>query len=138
MTCLPITHPGRLLALVLLAALLFTASGTQVAAPAGVSRLPGWDKVAHFLLYGLFATMCLRLNPKAPPSLGRALFAIFAASAFGLADEFRQYLNPHRFFEWDDAIANTLGAILATLLYLYWKPYRAVLEWKIPFPGNSK
>lgn len=86
------------------------------------------DKVGHFALYGALATAIAR-----HPGLSRwpwlgAWWAIVLASAYGLGDEFRQSLTIVRLFEWDDWIADTLGAALAVALYLRWPWYRSWME----------
>jgi len=89
------------------------------------------DKVGHFGLYGALATAILR-----HPAFGRLpwlrlWWALPLASAYGLGDEFRQSFTVVRMFEWDDWVADTLGAATAVTLYLRWAWYRRLLETQI-------
>lgn len=45
-----------------------------------------------------------------------------------MIDEWHQYLNPYRYFEVADWIADTLGAIVAVIAYQSLKHYRRLLE----------
>ena len=86
------------------------------------------DKVAHFFVYGALATAAVRHSGlKNWPLLG-AWWAILLALAYGLGDEYRQGFTIVRLFEWDDWLADTLGAITAVVLYLRWEKYRRLLE----------
>ena len=86
------------------------------------------DKIGHFALYGALATALVR-NPvlRNWPLLG-GWWAILLTSAYGLGDEFRQSLTVIRMFEWDDWLADSLGAITAVTLYLRWVGYRELME----------
>lgn len=82
-----------------------------------------FDKVAHFSVYGLLATLVLRAL------IGtRAFWAIVIVSAFGVSDELHQHFTPGRSMEFMDWVADTLGATLAVGLYTYWAWYRKLLE----------
>ena len=86
------------------------------------------DKVGHFALYGALATALVRVERLRRWVLLGGWWAILLASAYGLGDEFRQSFTIVRLFEWDDWIADTLGAALAVALYLRWPSYRRLLE----------
>ena len=104
-----------------LATMIAIASGRgQVAGPDVV----GIDKVAHFALFGLLATLVVRSG--FPPR--RAWVAVLLVSAFGLTDEWHQSFTPGRMVEVADWVADTLGAITAVALYVRWPRYRALLE----------
>ncbi len=108
---------------------IFTASGTaNLAAPDPGFRI---DKPAHFFVFGLVATALLRsLSPALPlRTPGRILLTVLVVSCIGGLDEFRQSFTPGRFPEVADWIADTLGAVVATLVYSYWTTYRRILEW---------
>lgn len=101
---------------------IFVASGqSQVAAP----NIIDIDKLAHFSVFGLLATLVGR-------SLGgpdrRRWWAILIVSAYGACDEFRQSFTPGRSVEVDDWIADTLGAITAVTVYQLWPAYRTLME----------
>jgi VanZ family protein len=82
-----------------------------------------FDKVAHFSVYGLLATLVLRALTGT-----RAFWAIVIVSAFGLTDELHQHFTPGRSMEFMDWVADTLGAALAVGLYTYGAWYRKLLE----------
>ncbi len=103
----------------LLAATIFYVSGdSQVAGP----DIAGIDKVAHFAVYGLLATLIARV-PGVPVLIAAAL-----ASAYGLTDELHQSFTPGRSVEWIDWCADTLGALTAVFIYSRWTAYRRWLE----------
>jgi VanZ family protein len=105
------------------------ASGrSQVAAPPGI---PSVDKLGHFLVFGLLASLVVR-----SPGARRAwpFCAVLLVSAFGILDEFRQSFTPGRMVEFADWLADTLGAALAVALYANWSAYRRMLEWRLPAP----
>jgi len=103
-------------------------SGTNnLATPPGFTWV-GHDKVAHVLVFGLIATTILRLPVfRTRQGLGMVA-AIVLTSLFGALDEWRQSFTPGRFVEFDDWIADTVGAIIATMVYRYWPAYRGLLE----------
>jgi hypothetical protein len=104
-----------------LATMIATASGCgEVAGP----DIIGIDKVAHFALFGLLATLVARNG--FPPH--RAWVAVLLVSLFGLTDEWHQSFTPGRMVEVADWVADTLGAIMAVALYVRWPHYRALLE----------
>ena len=114
---------------VVVAVLVVSASGrSHVAGPDVV----GIDKVTHFAVYGLLATLICRLG-KGP----RGWFgAAFVASFFGITDEWHQSFVPGRSVEFADWVADTLGALLAVTLYTKWHAYRRLLEF--PLWGRAK
>lgn len=104
-----------------LAVMIVVASGrSQLAAPA----LMTFDKLAHFSLFGLLATLVVRNGFPAR----RAWVAWLFVSAFGLTDEWHQSFTPGRSVEVADWVADTLGAMAAVAVYLGWPRYRAWLE----------
>jgi VanZ family protein len=82
------------------------------------------DKITHFAVYGLLATLVCRAFP------GRrgAMWTVVVVSAFGALDEWHQSFVPGRYPEVADWMADTLGAITAVLLYRAWSGYRRWLE----------
>ncbi|MCX2524149.1 VanZ family protein [Larsenimonas rhizosphaerae] len=80
------------------------------------SHLP-WDKLQHGLGYGVLAALLYAAG------LTR-LQALMSAFVFGVAIEYGQCLVPGRMGgDWEDILANTLGAlaglVLATIIRLY-------------------
>ncbi|MFA5057622.1 MAG: VanZ family protein, partial [Opitutaceae bacterium] len=55
-------------------------------------------------------------------------WAIVLVSVYGAATELLQSLTPYRSMEFDDWMADTLGAAVAVILYLSWMWYRRLLE----------
>ncbi len=107
-----------------IAALIFTASSrSSVAAP----EIVDIDKVGHFLVFGLLATLLCRLGQ----GWRAAGWALLAASLFGMTDEWHQGFVPGRAPDVFDWVADTLGAALAVTLYAGWPAYRRVLEMKL-------
>lgn len=82
------------------------------------------DKVVHFAVYGLLATLVARLGP----GWRGAAWGLFAASLFGATDEWHQSFVPQRSSDIMDWIADTTGAALAVALYAGWAWYRRWLE----------
>jgi VanZ family protein len=77
------------------------------------------DKIYHFGAYGIltalwFFTFMLKFNYK----IKRALFlSVISAVFFGIILEVLQgSLTQHRAFDFYDALANTIGALLASLV----------------------
>jgi len=106
----------------LVAATIFLASSrSQIATPS----ITNFDKVAHFSVYGLLATLVVRLR-----ICGRwaPWLALVLVSFYGVTDEFHQSFVPGRSCDVADWIADTSGAALAILLYSRWTWYRQRLE----------
>ena len=107
-----------------IAALIFLASSRSHVAAPHVSNI---DKVAHFSVYGLLATLVCRLGR----GWRAAGWALLAVSAFGVTDEWHQSFVPGRSTEFLDWVADTSGAALAVALYAGWAGYRRCLEWPL-------
>ncbi len=108
-----------------LAATVVLASGNNPQVP--VPSFVGLDKVAHFGVFGLLATLVLR-TASIWRRRWRAFLAIGVVSLFGATDEWHQSFTPGRSVEFADWIADTAGATLAVALYLRWAWYRKLLE----------
>jgi VanZ family protein len=87
-------------------------------------RIANFDKLVHFGVYGLLATLVCRQTRGARG----AAWSLLAVSAFGATDEIHQYFVPGRYAEVADWVADTLGAAVAVLAYTRWTAYRACLE----------
>jgi VanZ family protein len=108
----------------LMAAIVVESSQAGVALPGGIWQS---DKLVHFLVFGLLATVTLRaLRIESPRS--RAVVAVSLASLFGASDELHQLFTPGRSCDLFDWLADTLGAGLAVGLYLGWPAWRRLLE----------
>ena len=108
------------------------------AAPDAVRVLPHFDKIVHFFVFGLLATLIFRSMTGRCRLLAAAVIAVGLTSLFGLADEFHQSTNPVRFFSWWDWAADTAGALVAVVAYRSWTAYRRALEWRIPAPRRGR
>jgi VanZ family protein len=116
---------------IVLAAMVVIASGqTHVAAPPGIL---GFDKLAHFSVFGLLATLIARC-----PGVSRFRYSILIVSFFGISDEFRQSFTPGRSVEFADWMADTAGAVTAVVLYAFWPAYRRLLETPLRLPGRRR
>jgi VanZ family protein len=108
----------------LLAALIVVASSrSQVATPA-IAHI---DKVAHFGVYAMLATMTVRLGRGGRAAAG----ALLAVSFFGFTDEWHQSFVPGRSSDVWDWVADTSGAAVAVLLYTGSPGLRRMLEYKL-------
>lgn len=80
---------------------------------------PGFDKIAHMGLYGLFSLiMFLAVNEFSFPSATtQKLFAVLFVISFGVLDELHQSLIPGRSCDLHDWLADFAGAVAAVLFY---------------------
>ncbi len=90
-------------------------------------NIPYFDKVVHFSVYGLLATLVCRQGR----GWRAAGWALLAVSAYGASDEWHQSFVPGRTMELADWIADTAGAAWAVALYVGWQRYRLWLEYPI-------
>lgn len=104
------------------AALIFAASSRSHVRSPGLTRID--DKIAHFAIYGLLATLVCRVGG----GWRGAVWSLLAVSAFGASDEWHQSFVPGRDSDVADWVADTLGAALAIGLYVEWPWYRNLLE----------
>lgn len=103
-----------------LAIAVFFASGRSSVAGPDIVNI---DKLAHFCVFGLLATLAARTQRPE-----RWWWGFVLASTYGIADEWRQSFTPGRFVEIGDWVADSLGAAFAVLLYVRWPAYRRLLE----------
>lgn len=88
--------------------------------------IEGSDKVAHFIIYFVYATiwfLFLYLSHKMNKNLLQAIVLTFLVCfLFGLLMEYLQVtLTTYRGFEWNDVAANSSGIIIALLIFLLFK-----------------
>jgi VanZ family protein len=110
---------------VVLAVGIFLASSRSQIAEPDINHI---DKVAHFAVYGLLATLLCRLGRRGWRTAG---WALLAASLYGITDEWHQSFTPGRSVEVADWLADTTGAALAVTLYTAWPCYRRWLEMRL-------
>jgi VanZ family protein len=106
-----------------IAGLIFLASAQSKVVSPNVTSID--DKIVHFGIYGLLATLTCRLGS----SWAAAGWTLLAISAYGMSDEWHQSFVPGRSTSIADWIADTLGALTAVTLYRGWGAYRRLLEW---------
>ena len=112
-----------------LMACLFYASGQSSVETPGLNFILPIDKVGHFLIFGLLATLVMRI-PKIYFLRWRgALASALIVIAYGAVDEWRQSYTPGRSVEIYDFVADALGASIAVLTYKIVPTYRSCLEW---------
>ena len=116
--------PRRWIWPALLAAGIFLASTRSQIAEPDITHI---DKVAHFGVYGLLATLLCRLGR----GWRAAGCALLATSLYGISDEWHQSFTPGRSVEVADWAADTTGAALAVTLYAAWPCYRRWLEMRL-------
>lgn len=107
---------------ILIAGLIVAASHRPKLASPG--DIPHLDKMVHFAVYGLLATLVCRNGAGWRAAAGAWLIV----AAFGATDEWHQSFVPGRSVELADWLADTLGAALAVCLYAGVERYRRVLE----------
>lgn len=118
----------------LLAATIFTLSGASKVATPDLGFQLSKDKIGHFLVFGLLATSVLRTPGLVKRGWQGAVIAAMITITYGGLDEWRQSFTPNRSVEFADWIADTAGAIVATTLYHFVRPYRRILEFRITRP----
>lgn len=123
---LPQTDRRKLVWPVALALTITVCSGRAV--PDWGEAITYSDKVVHFGIYGLMATLVARLAAVQRTRPLGMYAAILIVSVFGVTDELHQHFTPGRSMDVWDWVADTLGAIVATVLYAESRAYRRWLE----------
>ena len=121
---------------VLLMSIYFASGQSSLASPQ-FNWLLFSDKIAHFCIFGLLATLILRIPLQLRSGAYAPLITAILVSGLGGLDEWRQSFTPGRQVEWADWGADSLGAILACILYQYAPFYRRMLEWKLTSKPRS-
>ena len=85
--------------------------------------LPAWviirDKVAHAIMYGILCFLWIRAfraGDRRPLRLVFFVAAVLITIAYGISDEYHQSFVPGRTATAGDALADSIGAILAALI----------------------
>ncbi|OIO59217.1 MAG: hypothetical protein AUJ82_06590 [Verrucomicrobia bacterium CG1_02_43_26] len=110
--------------------MLFFASGQSKLATHGI-EIDYFDKIGHFLVFGLLATAFYRIPFFWNLKLIGLILVLFIVTLFGASDEIHQSFTPERNFEYTDMIADFSGAFIALLVYKFWHLYRAILEYPV-------
>lgn len=108
---------------------LLSAYSAKDGAPAPMLALSWRDKVEHFLVFGLLATLVIQALPGQIQGTRRWLIAFAMVSAFGLWDETIQHFNPARTGDPLDWLADSLGALTAVVLYSAVPWTRSIAHW---------
>lgn len=102
----------------------------------GIVRLPegsgpgGNDKLAHFAAFAAMSVLFARAGSELRPDLGKSRIAglsLAASTAMGGALELIQAVLPYRGCEWQDWVADALGASLGAACFRL-LPRRARLQ----------
>jgi VanZ family protein len=120
-----------------LAVSIFIASGSQHLATPNIYITSSPDKLLHFLIFGLLATVILRTRKLKQLRLRDLIISIIIVSVYGVFDEIRQSFTPGRSVEIGDWIADTIGASVAVVLYGQWKGYRHLLERRVQIKATK-
>lgn len=96
-------------------------------APFQLSDLLAVDKLVHAFIFMVLQYLLVRgfaLQPTFATLRKLAMPLSFLISiTFGASMEGVQWFIPDRAFEWIDMIANTVGVIVGSLVYVAWKNY---------------
>ena len=77
-----------------------------------------WDKLLHFIEYGILAVLFYRaFTGEGLNGLTSSLLALAATSIYGASDEWHQTFVPLRTSDLSDWIADTIGASIAIAAY---------------------
>jgi VanZ family protein len=110
---------GRRLAYAVLAsAAIFVLSSLPVRLPA---RIPHLDKVFHIVQYFCLGLTYFNAGTRGGQAvtLRRSLLVLLAAVLYGVSDEWHQAYVPGRTADWQDVVADAIGAALA--VWLGWR-----------------
>lgn len=83
------------------------------------------DKIAHFLEYFVFGALIAHMLRQMNKSILRILLMTSViGTIYGILDELHQLFIPGRITDPLDMTADALGAILASLIYIWWQNRR--------------
>jgi len=79
------------------------------------------DKLAHLFVYGVLVYLALRaLKSVEKLTMQTIIGTVILSALYGLSLEYIQKaFFPGRYFEWGDALANSLGSILGWIIFSY-------------------
>lgn len=124
------------LPILLIGAISLASRSSELAIPElGLDFSP--DKIGHFLIFGLLATLIVRLDKFRKKRRKGAVAAVICVCLFALIDEFHQSFTPGRLVETADLLADLLGAALAVFCYHGSPKYRKLLEWSATRKNGS-
>lgn len=106
-----------------LACILLTAYSGKDGPTAPVLALSWRDKLDHFFVYALLATLVYQALPTKLRGTQRWFTAFILVSAFGIWDETLQHFNPARTGDPLDWLADSLGALVAAVFCSAFPPF---------------
>ena len=123
----------RLIWPILITTVLYIGSATRAPTlPDGLS-FTGYDKVGHFCVYGMLAVAWLRaLTLSKVIEMRHLILAALIASVSGVVDEFIQYFNPARTYDYADMLMDVIGSCAGVTVFHKATGLRCLLE-KKPF-----
>lgn len=90
--------------------------------PVGTDPFPHFDKLAHFLVYGVFALLVFRGISGTTGNCNfilTAVLTVLITVAYGMSDEFHQSFVPARSPDVKDLAVDGIGAVAAVaILYI--------------------
>ena len=90
--------------------------GTSLPQDAVPVQTSGIDKILHFTIYTVFAFLLTLAITEGFRLWQAVVLAIAFTMAFGAVDEWHQQLIPGRFPEFNDWVADSLGAVAGALI----------------------
>ena len=90
--------------------------GTSLPQDAVPIQTSGIDKILHFTIYTVFAFLLTLTITEGFRLWQAVVLAIAFTMAFGAVDEWHQQLIPGRFPEFNDWVADSLGAVAGALV----------------------
>jgi glycopeptide antibiotics resistance protein len=115
----------------LIISIICLSKGATAPIPITLISLPFLDKIIHLFIFGVLAILFFRIKEEESSKRYYAFFTIILSSLIGITDELVQAMNPYRYADVTDWIADTLGALIAVITYRNWKFFRNILEYKI-------
>lgn len=93
-------------------------SGTEKLEPSFFSKIPHFDKIAHFLMYFGFMSVIIFENRKTLKTTGKLLLSAIVPFLFGLLMEILQfYITLNRSGDFYDALFNLMGILFSVFIY---------------------
>jgi VanZ family protein len=109
-----------LMALVLYCAYLYWLSAQPTLKPPFDLGIVYQDKLYHSVAYGIMAFLAWRSGRHFMRQLYALWFGVVFSSLYGITDEWHQWFVPGRSTDWQDWLADTIGAVLMVAI-LYWQ-----------------
>lgn len=118
--------------------LYFSVLTTPPVSPPEPGTDPLWDKKLHFAGYGALTLALAYATTHLQAQLRRIALVVGLTIAYGLLIEILQLPQPTRYFSLADALANTIGALLASVWFLIEPRLRYVPLWNVLTPTTEE